>query len=73
VDITKGMELLECMEYKQESRGRAFMLDPNNPEALNFADEQSVKLLNTAGTGGLVYMMAFLGFTWGNGIHAYGR
>jgi hypothetical protein len=59
VDITKGMELLECVEYKQESCGRAFMLDPNNPEALNFADKQSVKLLNTAVSGGSVYTTAF--------------
>jgi hypothetical protein len=27
VDITKGMELSERVEYKQESRGRGFMLD----------------------------------------------
>jgi hypothetical protein len=59
VDITKGMELSERVKYKQESRGRAFMLDPNNPEVLNFADKQSVKLLNTAVTGGLVYTTAF--------------
>jgi hypothetical protein len=59
VDITKGMELSECMEYEQESHGRAFMLDPSNPKALHFADEQSIKLLNTAVTGGLVYTTAF--------------
>ena len=59
VDITKGMELSERVEYEQESCGRAFMLDPSNPKALNFADEQSVKTLNTAATGGLIYMMAF--------------
>jgi hypothetical protein len=40
------------------------MLDPNNPVALNFAVEQSVKLLNTAVTGGLVYTMAFLVSLW---------
>jgi hypothetical protein len=39
VDITKGMELSERVEYKQESRGRAFMLGPSNPEALNFEDD----------------------------------
>ncbi len=60
VDITKGMELSKRVEYEQESRGRAFMLDPNNPKALNFTDKQSDKLLNTAVTGGLVYTMAFL-------------
>ncbi len=59
VDITKGMELSERVEYEQESCCRVFMLDSSNPEALNFADEQSIKLLNTAVTGGLVYMMAF--------------
>jgi hypothetical protein len=59
VDLTKGMELSECVEYEQESCGRAFMLDPSNPKVLNFADEQSIKLLNTAVTGGLVYTTAF--------------
>jgi hypothetical protein len=59
VDITKGMELSERVEYEQESHGRAFKLDPSNPEALNFADEQSIKLLNTAVTGGLVYTTGF--------------
>jgi hypothetical protein len=59
VDITKGMELSERVEYKQENRGRVSMLDPNNPEALNFADEQSVKTLNTGTTGGLIYTTAF--------------
>jgi hypothetical protein len=58
VDITKGMELSERVEYKQEARGRAYLLDPSNPEALNFADEQSVKTLNTATTGGLIYTTA---------------
>jgi hypothetical protein len=32
VDITKGMELSERVEYEQESRGRVFMLDPSNVE-----------------------------------------
>jgi hypothetical protein len=59
VDITKGMELSEQVEYEQENCGRASMLDPNNPEALNFADEQSVKTLNTGTTGGLIYTTAF--------------
>ncbi len=60
VDITKGMELSERVEYEQESRGRVFMLNPSNVEALNFADEQSIKLLHTAVTGGSVYTTAFL-------------
>jgi hypothetical protein len=59
VDITKGMEQSERMEYEQESRGRVFMLDPSNPKALNFANEQSVKMLNTEATGGLIYTTAF--------------
>jgi hypothetical protein len=59
VDITKGMELSERVEYKQENHGRASMLDPNNPEAQNFADEQSVKMLNTGTTGGSIYTTAF--------------
>ncbi len=59
VDTTKGMELSERVEYEQEAPGRASMLDPSNPEVLNFADEQSVKTLNTATTGGLIYMTAF--------------
>jgi hypothetical protein len=58
VDITKGMELSERVEYEQEARGRASMLDPSNPEVLNFADEQSVKMLNTATTGGSIYTTA---------------
>jgi hypothetical protein len=58
-DIIKGMELSERVEYKQESHGLAFMLDPSNPKALNFANEQSVKTLNTAATGGLIYTPAF--------------
>ncbi len=32
VDITKGMELSERVVYEQETRGRAFMLDPSNPK-----------------------------------------
>jgi BRCT domain type II-containing protein len=59
VNITKGMELSKRVEYKQESRGRAFMLDPSNPKELNIADKQSVKMLNTAATGGLIYTTAF--------------
>jgi hypothetical protein len=47
------------VEYEQGSCGRAFKLDPSNPEALNFADEQPIKLLNTAVTGRSVYTTAF--------------
>ncbi len=35
------------------------MLDPSNPEVLNFTDDQSMKLLNTAVTGGSAYTTAF--------------
>ncbi len=60
VDITKGMELSEQVEYKQEVRDlAATLLDPSNPEALNFADEQSVKSLNIAVNEGLVYNCLF--------------
>ncbi len=61
VDITKGIELSEQVEYKQEARGHAAtLLDPSNPDALNFAYKQFVKSLNTAATGGLLYTTDFL-------------
>jgi hypothetical protein len=37
VDIRKGMEMSELLEYEQEMQGCLHLLDPNNPEALNFA------------------------------------
>ncbi len=43
VDITKGMEMLERVEYKHEAQGQAHLLDPSNPEDLNFLDEQSMR------------------------------
>jgi hypothetical protein len=59
VDITKGMEMSERVQYEYEARGQAHLLDPNNPEVLNFSDEQSMKLLNTQVTGGTAYPAAF--------------
>jgi hypothetical protein len=38
VDITKGMEMSEWVEYEHELRGTPQLLDPSNPEALNFAE-----------------------------------
>jgi hypothetical protein len=46
VDITKGMEMSKRVQYEYKARGQAHLLDPNKPEALNFLDEQSMKLLN---------------------------
>jgi hypothetical protein len=59
VNITKGMEMSERVQYEYEARGQAHLLDPNNPEVLNFLDEQSMKLLNTQVTGGTAYTAAF--------------
>jgi hypothetical protein len=60
VDITKGMEMSECVQYKHEARGQAHLLNPSNPEALNVSDKQSMKSLNTQITGGIAYTAAFL-------------
>jgi hypothetical protein len=49
----------ERVQYEYEARGQTHLLDPNNPEALNFLDEQSMKLLNTQVTGGTAYTAAF--------------
>jgi hypothetical protein len=55
VDITQGMELSERLEHKLELRGRMTLLDPSNPEALNFNEEQSFKLFGMAGTNASQY------------------
>jgi hypothetical protein len=39
VDITQGMEMPEKLEHELELQGRAPLLDPSNPEALNFNEE----------------------------------
>ncbi len=36
VDITKGMEMSERVEFEHKACGEAHLLDPSNPEALNF-------------------------------------
>jgi hypothetical protein len=59
VDITKGMEMLEHVENKHEARGQAHLLDPGNPEALNFLDEQLMMSPNTHVSGGTNYTAAF--------------
>ncbi len=59
VDITKGMELSERVEYEHEARGQAHLLDPSNPEALNVLDKH-MKSLNTQDTGRTTYTAAFL-------------
>jgi hypothetical protein len=60
VDITKGMEMSEWVQYKHKAWGQAHLLDPRNPEALNFSEEQSMKSLNMQITGGTAYTAAFL-------------
>ncbi len=62
VDITKGMKMSERVEYEHEARGQAHLLNPSNPEVLNFSDKQSMKSLNSQVTGGMTYTTAFLTF-----------
>ena len=45
----------EKLEHELELRGRAPLLDPSNPEALNFNEEQSFKSFGTAGTNASMY------------------
>jgi hypothetical protein len=49
------MEMSEKLEHKLELRGRAPLLNPSNPEALNFNEEQSFKSFGTAGTNASMY------------------
>ncbi len=58
VDITQGMETSERLEHELEQRGQVTLLDPSNPEALNFNEEQSFKLFGTAGTNASMYTSA---------------
>jgi hypothetical protein len=60
VDITQGMEASEHLEYEQEIWGRASLLDPSNPEALNFNKEQLFKSLRTTGTNASRFTTAHL-------------
>jgi hypothetical protein len=55
VDIAQGMEMSERLEHELELRGRTTLLDPSNPEALNFNEEQSFKLFGMAGTDTSLY------------------
>jgi hypothetical protein len=56
VDIKKSMEMSEWVEYEHKARGQAHLLNPSNPEALNFLDKkQSMKSLNTQVTGSTAY------------------
>jgi hypothetical protein len=55
VDITVGMETLGKIKYENELHGPTQLLDPSNPLALNFADEQSIKMFTTHQTGGTNY------------------
>jgi hypothetical protein len=59
VDITMGMELGERIEYKNQLRAKASLLNPSSPEALNFKDDMTTKSINTAVAGGSIYMAAF--------------
>jgi hypothetical protein len=58
-DITMGMELGEQAECKNEIQAKLTLLNPPSPEALNFADDMTIKLINTAMAGGLLYTNAF--------------
>jgi hypothetical protein len=51
VDITVGMEASEQQEYESERNGTIQLLDPSNPRALNFANEQSVKTFSSKAAG----------------------
>jgi hypothetical protein len=50
----------ECLEYEQEIRGGAPLLDPSNPKALNFNEEQLFKSLGTMGTNASIFTTAHL-------------
>ncbi len=60
VDITRGMEASECLEYEHEIWERASLLDPSNPKALNFNKVQSFKSLGTTGTNASRFTTAHL-------------
>ncbi len=60
VDITKGMEMSKQVEYEHKLRGNPQLLNPSNPEVLNFADDQSVKTFTTQKTNGMKYTAQFL-------------
>ncbi len=72
VNITMGMELGEQTEYENEFWAKSICLNPSSPEALNFADDMTKKLINTAMAGGLLYTNAFSA-SMGNTAYALGE
>ncbi len=70
VDITKGMEMLERVQYEHKAQGQAHLLDPSNPKALNFSDEQSMKSLNTQIMGGMALFGCLFGLPRQHCLHA---
>jgi hypothetical protein len=65
VDIMVGMKALERWEYESERNGTIQLLNPSNPRALNFANEQYVKMFSSkvAGTAYTVGGQESLGNT----------
>ncbi len=59
VDITMGMELGEQTEYEDKFWAKSTLLNPSSPKALNFTDDMTTKLINTAMARGLLYTNAF--------------
>ncbi len=51
VDITVGMETSERREYESKHNGMIQLLNPSNPRALNFANEQSMKTFSSKASG----------------------
>ncbi len=51
MDTTVGMEALEQQEYESKRNGTIQLLNPSNPRALNFANEQSVKRFSSKAAG----------------------
>jgi hypothetical protein len=65
VDIMVGMEALEQREYESKRNGMIQLLNPSDPRALNFANEQSMKTFSSkvAGTAYTVGGQESLGDT----------
>ena len=61
----------KLLEYEQEMQGCLHLLDPNNPEALNFAEKQSMKSFHKAATSVTQYTMAF-SVSLGNTVYMTG-
>jgi hypothetical protein len=67
------MEALKRLEYEQELWGRLLLLDPSNPEALNFYKEQSFKSFGTAGTNASMFTAAHLVLLGGTAYEPQGE